>query len=379
MFKRFLFLFLGLLIVVGGLGLYKVRQIQGFQKLAASGAFAPPPSAVSTVVLKRDSWPQMLRAVGTMEAVQGVNVAADLPGVVSSLEFESGAAVKAGQILVRLMTDQEQAQVAAAEAKRDMDVLSLNRQRDLLKTRTTSQSDFDAADAGARQSEASVQQMKAMVSRKTIRAPFAGTLGIRKVNLGQYLNSGDMIAPLQALDPIRVNFSLPQQALTQIHVGSDVRVHTDATGDTEFEGKVTALDSLVDASTRNFVAQATLKNTEGKLRPGMFANVEVVLPSADAVLPVPASAILYAPFGDSVFVVTEVKDPKDPTKKFKGVEQHFVKLGPTRGNLVAILSGVEPGATVVSSGVFKLQNGFPVQVNNAVQPSTNPAPNPEES
>ncbi|MBV9657367.1 MAG: efflux RND transporter periplasmic adaptor subunit [Verrucomicrobia bacterium] len=359
-------------------GIY-VSKVMKQIALAKSGAFDPPPAAVTTVKLTSETWPRVLKGVGTMEAVNGVTVAADLPGVVQKIEFESGTPAKKGDVLVRLFTDQEEAQVKAAEAKRDLDQLSLNRQRELLKSKTASQSDYDTADATYRQSEANVQQMKAMVARKTISAPFAGTLGIRKVNLGQYLNSGDAIVDLQSLNPIRVNFSLPQQELTQVAVGSDVRLRTDATGSTEFAGKVTALNSMIDVSTRNVLIQATLPNPEGKLRPGMFANVEVLLAENDQVLPVPASAILYAPYGDSVFVVKQVKDPKHEGKMFLGVEQHFVKLGPTRGDLIAILSGVEPGDEVVSSGVFKLQNSAPVKVNNSVQPGANPAPTPENS
>ena len=377
--KRFFLMFVMVIIAIAVLGGYKAYKIMGVMALAKSGAFSPPPAAVSSVVLKRESWPQTLKAVGSVEAVNGVTVAADLPGVVAKIEFESGKPAKAGDVLVRLMTDAEQAQLLAADAKRDMDVLSLNRQRDLLKSKTNSQSDYDTADATFRQSEAKVQEMKAMVGRKTIRAPFDGMLGIRKVNLGQYLNSGDLIVALQSLDPIRVNFSLPQQDFTAVTVGGDVRVRTDATGGAEFIGKINAVNSLIDQNTRNFLVQATLPNPDGKLRPGMFANVEVLLPANDAVLPVPASAILYAPYGNSVFVITEVKDPIHPEKKVKGVEQHFVKLGATRGDLIAILSGVEPGSEIVSSGVFKLQNGAPVRINNSVQPGADPAPKPEES
>ncbi len=379
MIKRFLLMFFFVVLVISGLVFFKARQFKGFQAMAKSGAFLPPPAAVTTLTVKKESWPQLLKSVGTLEAVNGVTVAADLPGIVSKLEFESGTPAKTGQVLVRLVTDAEQAQLLAAEAKRDVDSVSLNRQRDLLKSKTASQSDFDAADATFRQSQAKVEEMKAMVDRKTVHAPFDGMLGIRKINLGQYLNSGDKIVDLQSVDPIRINFSLPQQDLAQVAVGREVRVRTDATSGAEFPGKVTAINSLVDPTTRNFTVQATLANPEGKLRPGMFANVEVLLPTRDDVLPVPASAVLYAPYGNSVFVITDIKSALDPSKTIKGVEQHFVKLGPTRGDLIAILSGIDPGAEVVSSGVFKLQNGGPVQINNTVQPSANPVPQPEES
>ena len=375
----FIIFIIAMVAVVGVLGFVKFLHIKA--AMAMGEIFAPPPSAVTTAKAQRSEWQPTLRAVGSLEAVQGVTVAADLPGVVKELRFESGGHARAGDILVRLETEQEQAQLAAAEAQRDLTVVSLRRQKDLLEKKATSQSDFDTADAQFRQAEANVGSAKAMIARKTIRAPFEGQIGIRRVNLGQYLNNGDPIVPLQALDPIRVNFSLPQQNLAAVVVGTEVRMQTDATGTREFTGKINAINSQVDESTRNFQAQATLDNHDGMLRPGMFGNVEVVLPERQNVLPVPASAIAYAPYGDSVFIVEMVPDIKDPEKKKKvlGVRQQFVKLGPTRGDLVAVTSGLKEGEEVVTSGVFKLQNGAPVQINNSVKPGSDVAPKPEDS
>ncbi len=358
------------------LGYIKAQQIKA--AIAMGASFAPPPSAVTTVVVHATTWQPTVRAIGSLEAVQGVTVSADLPGVVKEILFESGKTAKAGDILVRLVTDEEQAQLASAQAQRDLKVVSLQRERDLIKSHTASQSEFDTADAEYRQAEASVEQVKASIDRKTIRAPFDGVLGIRMVNVGQYLNSGDKVVPLQSTDPIYVDFSLPQQSLNRFGVGSEVRVTTDATGDTVFSGKITAINSMVDSSTRNFQAQATVANPGGKLRAGMFASVDVVLPEQSGILTVPSSAISYAPYGDSVFVVGELKDPVTG-KKFKGVTQHFVRLGQTRGDLVAVEAGIKDGDVVVSSGVFKLQNNAPVQINNSVQPEADEAPHPEES
>jgi membrane fusion protein (multidrug efflux system) len=375
LFWRFLIVFVLVFAVIAFLGFLKFRQVKAGMAMMAS--FAPPPAAVTTTIVHPTSWQPTVRAIGSLEAVQGVTVSADLPGEVKEILFESGKTAKAGDILVRLVTDEEQAQLASAEAQRDLKVLSLQRQRDLIKSHTSSQSEFDTADAEYRQAEAAVEQAKAAIARKTIRAPFDGVLGIRMANLGQYLNSGDKVVPLQSTDPIYVDFSLPQQSLNQFGVGSEVQVRTDATGDTVFTGKITAINSMVDAATRNFQAQATIANPDGKLRAGMFANVDVVLPTQSGVLPVPSSAISYAPYGDSVFVVTTLKDANG--KSFRGVSQHFVKLGPTRGDRVAILSGIKAGDEVVTSGVFKLQNNAPVQINNSVQPEAEDAPHPEES
>lgn len=383
MLKYFILMLLGAFVVVGGLGLAKFRQVKAAMAMGAH--FALPPAAVTTIVVHQASWQPTVRAIGSLEAVQGVTVSADLPGIVKEILFDSGKPAKAGDILVRLVTDEEQAQLASAEAQRDLKLVSLKRQQDLLKSKSAAQSDYDTADAEYRQAEAALAQAKAVIDRKTIRAPFDGLLGIRQVNIGQYLNSGDKVVPLESIDPIYVDFTLPEQNLSTFGVGTSVQVHTDATGDTVFEGKITAINSQVDTATRNFQAQATVANPGGKLRSGMFANVDVLLADTSKVLPVPSSAISYAPYGNSVFVVTELKDADGHTLKdaqgnpLKGVSQHFVKLGQTRGDLVAVLSGIQEGDEVVSSGVFKLQNNAPIQINNTVQPGAEEAPNPEES
>ncbi len=381
---------LGVVLVVALLGFLKYRQVQGMIALAKSGAFRPPPVAVTTAVVHPAQWQPTLSAIGSLEAVQGTTVSADLAGIVKEIDFESGKTVRQGDVLVRLVVDQEQAMVDSALANRDLMVYSLRRAQELRAKNANSQSDLDTAEANERQAEANVSNTKAAVSRKTIRAPFDGELGIRKVSLGQYLHEGDPVVPLQALDPIYVNFTLPQQNMRDFAVGSAVRMRTDATGTEEFDGKITAINPLVDAATRNFQVQATVSNKALKLRPGMFATVDVILGGEGNVLPVPSSAIQYAPYGNSVFIVTkDMTVPKDPDapkipnapadKPYLGVRQQFVRTGQTKGDLVAILSGLKEGDEIVTSGVFKLQNGAAVQINNSVKPEAETNPKPEES
>jgi membrane fusion protein (multidrug efflux system) len=247
----------------------------------------------------------------------------------------------------------------------------------LVKAGVISRMDYDQATSQQKASEANVNEIKAAIDRKTIRAPFSGVLGIRKVNLGQYLAGGGAIVTLQALNPIYVNFGVPQQTAAQIHVGRTLHVTTEDVAGKAFTGRVTAIDSVVDETTRNLQVQATLPNPGGVLRPGMFVQVEVVSGAPQAVIALPTSAINYAPYGDSVYVISDMKDPKGQT--YRGVRQQFVKIGASRGDQVAIISGVKPGDEVVTSGVFKLRNGAAVQINNKVQPGNNPAPKPEDS
>jgi len=312
-----------------------------------------------------------------MAAVRGVTVSADLAGIVEEILFESGDSVREGQVLVVLDTRQEQAQMAAAEAQRVLARLNFNRMQDLLDQRVVSKAEFDSATAESRQAEARVGEIRAAIERKTIRAPFPGTLGIRQINKGQYLAGGDPVVPLQALNPIYVNFGVPQQAIGQVRVGRTVRVTTEQLANTAFDGRISAIDSVVDQTTRNIQVQATLANPSGTLRPGMFVQTEMPLGAEQRVVALPASAISYAPYGDSVFVVADLKDDKGHT--YRGVRQQFVKLGPARGDQIAVVSGINPGDEVVTSGVFKLRNGAAVLVNNKVKPGNDPAARPENS
>jgi membrane fusion protein (multidrug efflux system) len=375
MTKRMLLMLSAMALVVLTLGSVKFFQIKA--AIAQASSFQPPPEAVTTVVAKSEKWPTTLEAIGTVVAVHGVTVSADLPGIVDRILVESGRTVEAGQILVQLDTRQEQAQLAAAIAARDLAKVSLDRTRGLSQEGILSQADYDRAAAEHKQAEAKVGEVQATIERKHIRAPFTGILGIRQVNLGQYLSGGTPVIPLQSLDPIYVNFSVPQQELARLRVGGSVRVHAETMDPAGFAGKITAIDSLVDEATRNLRVQATLPNPTGKLRPGMFVTTQLLVGDSNELVALPTSAINYAPYGDSVFVVENLKGPKGET--YRGVRQQVVKLGASRGDQVAVLTGVKAGEEVATSGVFKLRNGAAVHVNNQVQPANDPAPRPEDN
>ncbi len=374
MAKRMILMLVGVAVLLGGLGFIKFKQIQS---AVQASAFQPPPEAVTSIVAHREQWPATLSIIGTMEAVHGVTVSADLPGQVERIDFESGKSVQVGDVLVELDTRQERAQLASLEAQRDLARVSFDRAQQLVDEGVISRVEYDQATSQRKASEANVAEIQATIQRKTIRAPFSGILGIRQVNLGQYLSAGQAIVSLQALSPIYVNFGVPQQTLSQMVIGHAVHVAKEDLPNSAFSGRVTAVDSVVNEATRNIQIQATLSNPEGKLRPGMFVQVEVPLGAARSVIALPASAINYAPYGDSVFVITDLKGPSGKT--YRGVQQQFVKVEGSHGDQVAIISGINPGDEVVTSGVFKLRNGAAVQVNNKVQPGNNPAPKPEDS
>jgi membrane fusion protein (multidrug efflux system) len=375
MAKRMIVMLTVTVLIVGGLGFVKFKQIQ--TAIAQGAAFRPPPEAVTTIVAQEEQWPATLDAIGTLAAVQGVTVSADLPGTVEQILFESGQSVRSGQVIALLDTRQEKAQLAATEAQHELARLTFERMQGLLNEGVVSRAEFDRATAEYRQTDAQVGEIRAVIQRKTIRAPFAGILGIRQVNLGQYLAGGNPLVTLQSLNPIYVNFGVPQQSTGQLKVGRTVHVTTDDMAGAEWPARVSAIDSLVDEATRNIQVQATLANPDGRLRPGMFVRTQVPLGPATTVVALPASAISYAPYGDSVFVVSDLTD--DNGQSYRGVRQHFVKLGAARGDQVAVLSGIKAGDEVVTSGVFKLRNGAAVQINNSVQPANSAAPKPENS
>jgi membrane fusion protein (multidrug efflux system) len=375
MAKRMIVMLVVTFTVIAALGFVKFRQVQ--TAMAQGASFQPPPEAVTTLVAQAESWPATLSAIGTVAAVQGVTVSADLPGTVARVAFESGRGVRKGDVLAELDTRQERAQLAAIEAQQELARLNYNRLKGLLADRVISRAEFDRAAADQKETDARLGEVHATIERKTIRAPFDGVLGIRLVNLGQYLAAGDAVVPLQSLHPIYVNFGVPQQDIGEIRVGHRIQVTARDVAGVEFSGRVTAIDAIVDQATRNVQVQATLPNTAGQLRSGMFVQTELLLGASRSVIAVPASAINYAPFGDSVFVVSDLKGQKGET--YRGVRQQFVKLGGSRGDQVAIVSGVSAGDEVVTSGVFKLRNGAAVVVNNKVQPSNKRAPKPEDS
>jgi len=336
-----------------------------FRSMAAMGAkMGPPPTTVTSAVVKEENWAPTLSAVGSISAVQGAVLSTDLAGTVAQVNFQSGGEAKKGDVLVKLVSSQEEADLQLARN-------DLARARDLATRKVISKADLDAA-------ESKVIQKEGIVQHKEVHAPFDGQLGIRQVNVGQMIKEGQQVVQLTALDPVYVDFALPQQELAKISAGLEVRVHTDAVPGKEFKGKLTAINSMIDSVTRNVSLQGTLENPDHTLRPGMFTKVELFLPERQKALVVPGSAISYAPFGNSVFVIETKKDEKTG-KESQTIRQQFVKVGEARGDLVAITDGLKANETIVSTGVFKLRNGATVIVNNDLAPKPQEKPNPVDS
>jgi membrane fusion protein, multidrug efflux system len=400
--KRILFASILLLIVVGILAGIKFLQIRAM--IDSGKKFVPPPETVTSTTVRADAWTSDLTAVGTLNAVQGVTVACELAGKVVNIAFQPGKLVTKGDLLVGQDVSSEQAQLQGALAQIDLTRSTLERDRKMLAERIISQADFDTAKAQYEQALAQADNIRATISKKTIRAPFSGRLGIRQINLGQMLREGDPVVTLQTLNPIFADFALPQQQLAQLHASQPVRVTCDALPGLSSNGKITAINPLVDTDTRNIKVQATLDNHGEKLRPGMFVNVAVGLPVRQQVLTIPATSVLYAPYGDSVFVIVDAKDAKiaqdqkdkkegkDGKKDAKGapgaggagatgkvLNQQFVRLGDKRGDFVAVNSGLKQGDTIVSTGVFKLRNGQAVLIDNKLAPNFQQAPKPENN
>jgi membrane fusion protein, multidrug efflux system len=362
------------LVVVGLAG---TKGLQFKTLMAAGKAYVPPPETVSSAIAREDKWQNTLSAIGTVAAMQGVMINPEISGMVSEIAFESGAVVAKGDVLVRLDTSLETAQLRSLEAQEDLSRINLERERKLRSENMVSQSELDTAEATMKQTKANADAVRATIEKKTIRAPFAGRLGIRQINLGQYLDPGKPIASLQSLAPIYADFSLPQQELSKLKLGMTVQLTADSYPGHQFKGKLTAINPDLDAVTRSVGLQATFENADQTLRPGMFIRAEVLLPEENKVLVIPATAILSAPFGDSVYVIEE-KPGKDG-KPQQSVRQQFVRTGLTRGDFVTVESGLKPGEKVVSSGVFKLRNGVSVVENNEVAPKTDIAPKPSDS
>ena len=376
MTKKIVFTILGVLVLIGILGGIKGLQIN--RMIAIGSQSSPPPETVTTAVVQTESWEALITSVGSLEAVQGVMLTAELPGKVTRIAFEPGSKVKAGDLLLQQDISSEQAQLRAAEATVALAKLELERSSKLLSKKAVAQAKYDSDDALYKQALAQIEGIRATIRKKTIRAPFAGSLGIRLVNLGQVINEGEPIVSLQTLDPIFVNFSLPQQQLAQVKPGLKVRLSTDALAGPVIEGEITAISPEVAVATRSIRVQATVANSQERLRPGMFVNVAVVLPAREVVLVIPTTAVLYAPYGDTVFVVHEKQNEKD-AQPVNVIRQKIVQLGEKRGDFVAIVSGLDNGETVVSTGVFKLRNEQAVVVDNALAPAFKLTPKPEDS
>lgn len=366
---------LGVLLVVGLLAGIKVAQIRAMIKVGKS--FVPPPEAVATAKVEAATWQAARSAIGSVVAIHGGTLGAEVTGTVRQIDFDSGKFVKKGQVLVRMDTSYEQAQLASARADAELAKLTLKRTLTLDKNGAVTTAELESAQARAKQTEAAVASLEATIAKKTIRAPFDGRVAIRQVELGQVVSPGTPIASLQSVSPIYVEFSLPQQALSELKVGQKVQVRADIFPGASWEGQISVINPEVDVATRNVRIRATFDNPDGRLTPGMFVNVQALSHDKQSVTLIPATAVIFAPYGDSVFAVEEKKDPSG--KNTLIAHQKFVRLGERRGDFVAVLSGLSPGETVVSTGAFKLRNGMAVAVNNDLAPSPELQPKPTDN
>ena len=373
MLKRMLIMLIAVALVFGavfGFEAFKNKMIKQF----ISG-LSNPPQTVSTIVAKSQTWSSTLEAVGSARAINGVNLSAQVAGTVAAIHFESDSDVKQGTPLLELSAADDIAHLDALKATTELARITYERDKTLLSTKAVSQQTVDSDKWALANDEAQVAQQQALVEYKFIKAPFAGRIGIRLVDLGQYIAAGTTIAALQQLDPIYVDFYLPQQSLAKIKVSQQVTAKVDTYPGMNFSGEISAINSLVDTATRNVQVRATLKNPDGKLLPGMFITVDIDVGTPQSHVTLPQTAIAYNSYGNIVYVVEDKgKDAKGQPQL--SAKQTFVTTGATRGDQVAVLTGIKDGDTVVTAGQVKLRNGTPLIINNAVQPSNNPNPKP---
>lgn len=373
--KPLLFAAVAILLAVGVVGGMKALQIGAL--ISSADDKGPPVETVSTAEVVAEKWERSVESVGSLRAVQGAKLSTESSGVIAKILFENGREVKQGDLLVELDHETESANLRSAEAEADLARTVYERTKRLRLNNTVPQSDLDAAESQLRKTAAIIEQLKSTISKKKLTAPFSGRLGIREVNLGQFVNNGDTIVSLQALDPIYVDFLLPQQLIAGLSVGQALKLFTDVYPGREFDGKLTAINSEIDPVTRNIRLQGTLLNNDGALRPGMFARVLLTLGEAEEVVCLPATAVIAAPYGDSVFVL-ENETTEDGSAR-RVAKQRFIRTGRARGDFVSVVQGLEPGETVVSAGAFKLRNGSPVEVNNDIAPKPQLAPSPPDT
>jgi membrane fusion protein (multidrug efflux system) len=376
MVRRFRWALLGIIIVLpiaAGIAAIKVQQFRTMGAVLARQVM--PPQPVTVAEAREQQWQPRVSSVGSVTAVEGTIVCTEAEGVAREIKFKPGALVGAGDELVRLDVEVEEAQLRAAEAAAGWARVSFKRAKELVAARSISQAEFDSADSTLKQANAQVDNLRAVIAKKTVRAPFAGKLGIRRISVGQFLEKGSPVVSLQSLDPVYVEFSLPQQRLGELAEGLKVAVASDAYPGHPFEGTVTAVNPDIDPATRNVRVQATLANADHRLRPGMFVSVDIILARSEKVLFIPAAAVLHAPFGDSVFVVEEGPAGADGVKPLVA-QQRFVRLGARQGDFVVATAGVKAGERVVSTGAFKLRPGMPVMIDNTLAPQFAFAPKP---
>jgi membrane fusion protein, multidrug efflux system len=381
---RYLVALVIVLAIAGGLAGIKYKQISGLMSAGAAMAKAgPPPEVVGTAVATEETWEGTISAVGSVAAVRGVTVSSESPGVVTAIKFESGQTVREGQVLVELDTRVERAQLASLEARKELATVNAGRSRVLAGQQAISKAQLDGDEAQVKTTEADFGALRAQIDRKTVRAPFSGRLGMRTVNLGQYLTPGTAVTVLESLGSVYVDFSLPQQQLSTVKVGTPVRVTLTGAGGGDLTGTIGAIDPTVDAATRSIKLRASVPNKTDALRPGMFVKVAVVLGDKGKIVSAPATSVVHASYGDSVFVVEDKKDESgNPVngpdgKPAKVARQQFVRLGASRGDFVAIADGVKPGQELVTAGAFKLRNGAGVRINNDIKPTPALAPTVE--
>ena len=371
--KRMIIMILGVILLVAAIGFVVFRNIM---KQIAQGSIPQPPVVVTAMKAAKQEWQPQLNAVGSLRAVRGVDVTTEIAGLVREIRFKSGDEIKGGAILIQLNADSDLAQLASLKAAADLAQTTLTRDRVQLAAEAISQAQVDSDEADLKSKRAQAASQQATIDKKTIRAPFSGRLGITLVNPGQYLNPGDKVVTLQTIDPIFIDFNLPQQQISGVSLGQPVTVLSDAYLGQPFSGKVTAIDAKVDTATRNVQIEATVTNPNKQLLPGMFGRAAVDSGEKKTYLTLPQTAITYNPYGATVFVAADKKDAKGNLEV--QAQQVFITPGPTRGDQVAILKGVSEGATVVTSGQLKLKNGTPLRIDNSVQPLNDQNPTPQE-
>ncbi len=370
MTKRMILMLIIVGLVLGGIFGFKAFEGKMIKKYMASAG--SPPQTVSTTKAEAQDWQAKLDAVGSVHAVNGAELSSELAGIVETINFESDSDVSAGTVLVHLRAEDDIAKLHSLEATAKLAEITFERDQKQLKAQAVSQAVVDADIANLANAAAQVAQQQAIVEKKTIRAPFAGHVGIREVNLGQYLNPGSPIVSLQQLNPIYIDFTLPEQALTQMQVGQKVTAKIDTDPDEAFEGQITAINSRIDEATRNIQVRATFKNADERLLPGMFANVALEVGAPQHYVTLPQTAITYNPYGNTVYLVDSSTADKPVAK------QAFVTTGATRGDQIAVLTGVSEGDEVVTAGQLKLRNGSPLKINNELQPTNDPNPKPKD-
>jgi len=374
--RRMIIMLCGVFLLLGLI--FAFNQLKTFMIKHFISSMGLPPATVSTMVVVTTEWQPKLTSVGNVRAFRGVELSTEIGGLVQTVPIKSGQDVKEGELLIKLNDASDVAQLNSLKAVADLAKVINERDRQQLAIQAISKNVFDTSAADAKSKQAQVEQQTALVAKKNLKAPFSGRVGIVSINPGQYVNPGDKLLTLQTLDPIFVDFNLPQNNAEQVQVGQEVVVTTDAFKDASFTGKITAVSPKVDTNTRNIQVEARLANPDKKILPGMFANVNIKLGDQVKYLTLPQTAVTYNPYGSTVFIAKPTGKKDKQGNPALEAQQVFVTTGLTRGDQVAILKGIEEGATVVTSGQLKLKNGTPLIINNKVQPANSPDPKPQE-